>query len=281
MLVDVLKTAAAYVGVLAVALSLGCFGGASVHAQTTPSGDPPLEYRPLIDEAVREYEARHFEEARSLFARAVAVQASARAYRGLGMAEFELRNYLDSADSLEKSLSTKIRPIEGELRAETERLLTRARSFLARFVVVVQPREAAVLLDGNPANLSQVGELLVPVGDHQLEFRAEGFVSERQVRKINGGEQEQLVVLLKPVPTAAQAAAAAPTDRHVSGPSLPPEEREPGRPPLYKNPWLWTAVGVVVVGAAVGLGVGLSGGGSKREAAISGDPAAVIDGPRR
>jgi hypothetical protein len=281
MFVDAMKSVAAYVGVLTVALSLGCFGSAPVHAQTNPNGDPPPEYRPLIDEAVREYEARHFEEARSLFARAVALQSSARAYRGLGMAEFELRNYLDSAASLESSLASKIRPIDGELRAETERLLARARSFLARFVVVVQPKGAEVLLDGNVANLSPVGELLVPVGDHQLEFRAAGFVTERQVRKINGGEQEQLVVLLKPVPTPAQVAAASQGETAAGAPLLAREDREPGRPPLYKNPWLWTAVGVVVVAAAVGLGVGLSGGGSKTEAAISSDPSAVIDGPRK
>jgi tetratricopeptide (TPR) repeat protein len=33
---------------------------------------------------------------------------------------------------------------------------------------------------------------------------------------------------------------------------------EPRRTPVYKKWWLWTAVGVVVAGAAVGLGVGLS-----------------------
>jgi hypothetical protein len=250
----------------------------AVHAQGKPNTEATPEYRASIDEAVREYEARHFEEARSLFARAVAMQPSARAYRGLGMAEFELRNYLDSAANLEKSLASQIRPIEGELRAETERLLARARSFLARYVVVTQPRETRVFVDGNEAKLSPVGELLIPVGDHTVEFRAEGFLSERQSRKINGGEQEQIVVFLKPIPSPADVAAAAPVSAstRTPGPLAAREDREPGRPPLYKNPWLWTAVGVVVVGAAVGLGVGLSGGGTKTEAAISSEPAATL-----
>lgn len=262
-----------------VSILLITFGPAPSHAQNrpAPAGDATPEYRGLIDEAVREYEARHFEEARALFTRAVSLQPSARAYRGLGMAEFELRNYLDSADCLEKSLSSQIRPIEGELRAETERLLARARSFLARLVVVVQPKEARVLLDGNDAKLSPVGELMVSVGDHQLEFRAEGFVSERQTRKIVGGEQEQLVVFLKPVPSPSQVAAAAPVDSRSS--PLMPVEQQSDRKPVYKNPWLWTAVAVVVVGVGVGLGVGLSGGGSKTEPALSGSPSAVLKGP--
>jgi hypothetical protein len=265
--------------VLLVASSVPLVASAQSKAGAT---EVTPEYRALIDDAVREYEARHFEEARSLFARAVSLQPSARAYRGLGMSEFELRNYLDSADNLERSLASHIRPIEGELRAETERLLTRARGFLARYVVVTQPRETRVFVDGNEAKLSPVGELLVPVGDHTLEFRAEGFLTERQLRKVNGGEQEQVLVFLKTVPSPAEVAAAAPVtaDTGTKGPLSTREDREPGRAPLYKNPWLWTAVGVVVVAAAVGTGLALSGGGTRTEAAISSDPAATLRGPR-
>ncbi|HEX5658856.1 MAG TPA: hypothetical protein VFX59_16795 [Polyangiales bacterium] len=262
---------------------MAAFGPAAASAQSKPvANDATPEYRALIDEAVREYEARHFEEARSLFARAVALQPSARGYRGLGMSEFELRNYLDSADNLERSLSSQIRPIEGELRAETERLLTRARGFLARYVVVTQPRETQVFVDGNQAKLSPVGELLVPVGDHTLEFRAEGFLTERQNRKVNGGEQEQIVVFLKTVPSPADVAAASMTPAATSTqtPYGTREDHEPARKPLYKNPWLWTAVGVVVVAAAVGTGIALSGGGTKTEAAIASNPSASLVGPK-
>jgi len=38
---------------------------------------------------------------------------------------------------------------------------------------------------------------------------------------------------------------------------------EPPRTPIYKKWWLWTAVGVVAAGTAVGLGVGLSGSSSQ------------------
>lgn len=37
-----------------------------------------------------------------------------------------------------------------------------------------------------------------------------------------------------------------------------PPSAEPPRAPLYRKPWLWAIVGVVVAGAAVGLGVGLA-----------------------
>jgi hypothetical protein len=267
----------ARLGILLAGFLLAGLNPASAEAQSKPAQDVPAEYRSLVDEAVREYEARHFEEARSLFAKAVAVLPSARAYRGLGMAEFELRNYIESAESLERALAATIKPIEGELRAETERLLSRARSFLARFIVVVQPAQTVVLVDGNEAALSPLGELFVPVGDHRFEFRAEGHLSEHQTRKIKGGEQEQLIVTLKPLPSPAAVAAAAPDDERQRAPL--PIEREPGQRPLYKNGWLWTAVGVAVVGVAVGLGVGLAGRDGGTEPAVAGEPAAVLVGP--
>lgn len=43
----------------------------------------------------------------------------------------------------------------------------------------------------------------------------------------------------------------------VSTPATTPSP-EPARGPLYRKPWLWAVVGVVVAGTAVGLGVGLA-----------------------
>lgn len=48
-------------------------------------------------------------------------------------------------------------------------------------------------------------------------------------------------------------AAPPPTTNVVTAPSAPPAKK-----PVYKRWWLWTAVGVVVAGAAVGIGVAAS-----------------------
>ncbi|HZS42419.1 MAG TPA: tetratricopeptide repeat protein [Polyangia bacterium] len=56
--------------------------------------------------------------------------------------------------------------------------------------------------------------------------------------------------------------ATAPSPAPSARPELvAPPSSAPARRPLYKQWWLWTAVGVVVVAAGVGLGVGLSSGG--------------------
>ena len=51
----------------------------------------PEGYRQAVDEAVREFAARNFEEARSLFARADALYPNARTQRGLGLADQQPR----------------------------------------------------------------------------------------------------------------------------------------------------------------------------------------------
>jgi len=61
-------------------------------------------YRALINDAAAEYDAKHFAEARALFRRAHELEPSARTWRGMGMAAFELRDYVKSLRALEASL---------------------------------------------------------------------------------------------------------------------------------------------------------------------------------
>jgi len=59
-----------------------------------------------------------------------------------------------------------------------------------------------------------------------------------------------------PAPTPSTTPAPTPTTSPASGPTAPPPEAISS--PWYSRWWVWTIAGVVVVGAAVGLGVGLS-----------------------
>ena len=208
-------------------------------ARAALEDEEPAGYRAAIDEAVQEFSANRFEEARSLFVRAHELYPNARTHRGLGLVEFELRNYGRSIAELEAALASRVKPLSPALRAETERVLARANSFVARVVIEARPTDARVLVDGVLGEVSASGTLVLPVGDHTLELQADGFVSERRRISVTGGEQKTLSVML---------AATALT--------VPGQDAEPRR--WYKNPWLWTGVGVVIAGAAVGLGVGLT-----------------------
>lgn len=221
------------------------------------SAEQSPAYRETIAQALNEYELAHYEEARTLFAKAHAIAPSARTWRGLGMAEFELRNYLASIDDLEQALRDPVRPLTGTLRTETEALLQRAKEFIARVELELQPAGSSVAVDGTPVERQTDGSLTLTVGDHVLEVSAPGHLSERRRLSLVGGRTERVQIIL------AQESAAAPPH------STPPADTP--RRPVYKNPWLWVGVGVVVVGA-VALGVGLSVRDDKETKPIQGSP---------
>jgi len=195
-----------------------------------PLAEPP-DYRSAIESAVDEYELGNFAEARSQFQRAHELYPNARSWRGMGMTEFELRNYPDAIDHLERALACEIKPLSESLRRETEWLLERARGYVARVTLRLEPRDASVTLDGVPLEPAQRDVLLLAVGDHTLEFRALNCQTEKRNIKVTGGEQRTLQVSLRDEATL----------------------REGRR--WYKNPWLWTAAGVVVAGAATGIAI--------------------------
>jgi tetratricopeptide (TPR) repeat protein len=182
-------------------------------ARPTPgastAGDPVEggPYGELIEAALREYRAHRFHEALSLFAKAHAVLPNARTLRGLGLVEFELRNYVESAALLERALAEPKRALTGGLRSETEQLWRRAEGFLARFELHSE-QALTVHVDGVQREQAQGEPLAVAVGDHLLEFSAPGYVSERRVVRVRGGEREPLQVALQPQP------ALAPADPH-------------------------------------------------------------------
>ncbi|MCZ7679746.1 MAG: sigma 54-interacting transcriptional regulator [Sandaracinaceae bacterium] len=72
--------------------------------------DGEAQYRALIEEAVVEFDAGRFPEARSLFLRAHDLAPNARTLRGVGMASFEMRDYVEAYRALSSSLDETVRP---------------------------------------------------------------------------------------------------------------------------------------------------------------------------
>lgn len=113
---------------------------AAAFAQAGDDEREPAGYRAAIDAAVQEHELNHFAESREHFARAHALYPNARTLRALGMVAFELKRYSESARYLTDALASRERTLEGDKRAQTEKLLARANGYLARFALDIAPR---------------------------------------------------------------------------------------------------------------------------------------------
>ncbi len=195
--------------------------------ETEPSG-----YRALIAAALSEYEVGHYEESQALMLRAHALFPNARTLRGLGMVQFELREYADSVRYLEQALASELRPLEGALREQTQALLERARSFTAQVSVEVIPRHAELRVDGLPAQANT--PFLLNVGDHVVEAQAEQHLPERRSLRVVGGEAQRVQLVL-------QSLLATQPERGSA---------RAARRAWYKSPWLWVSIGVAVAASA-------------------------------
>lgn len=248
-------------------------------ARAEPStATPPAAYDRLIEEAIYEYRARHFPEARSLFSQANELFPNARALRGMGMVEFEMRNYVESVQLLRRALASRERPLGGQLKAETESLLARAQSFIAELELDATPMPSTVTVDGTPSALADGRVLMLEVGDHVLEFDAPGYLPQRRLYKVRGGERERVHVVFPKLEEAAPRADAAPPPPPDKTLVSVPESAPPSRK-LYKNPWLWTSVGLALAAAGVGLGVGLRGRSVPAAEPIADNPITSLRAP--
>ena len=124
----------------------------------------------------------------------------------------------------------------------------------------------------------QPGTLPVDVGEHTVEASAPGYrATERKVR-VAGEQSAELKLQLEPFelsPAHVANASAA-----ESGAQPPADTaRDTGGGSVLSRWWFWTAVGVVVAGAAVGTVLALSGG-DKTAAADRGSGGVVLQPPR-
>jgi hypothetical protein len=217
-------------------------------AKPTPSAEQRAtkrEYERTIRAALLEYQLAHWDEAAALFARAHALNPSARTLRGLGLAAFESRNYALALGYMRAALADPRRPLTREQRAELEQASARSASFVARVVLVLQPASATFTLDGNPAQLDAHQELLLDPGDHELLVSAPGHEQRSVLLRAAAGTSRRLAVALTPLSAPALTAA---------------HEPEPGQ-----LRYTWVAAAGVPVFGALALGIWLTGQGELGE----------------
>jgi hypothetical protein len=213
-------------------------------AQPSASGDSEA-YSTAINEAVSEFKAGRLAEAREQFQQAHSIDPNGRTFRGLGIVEYELGNYVASARMLEQALASTRKPLTGTLRTQTERMLERARTYIGAVRFEIEPASATVSVDGTVVDLDASSTLQLDVGDHVFEFHARGRLSTKQTVSVKGRKTQTLRVTLRPSPDTMVAA--------PPGATAPDRERSTSRvddESLFEKWWVWTAIGVVVAGGA-------------------------------
>lgn len=169
-------------------------------AATRPAvafADAPSAYERLVDEALAEFEAGHYEEALSAFEQAYKEKPSARALRGVAKAQFELRFYARCVATIDRALETDVDPLPENLRTDLESLRTRALRFVGQASVTVTPSDATVLLDGQaiPSGTSHA----LDVGMHTVEASAPDHHPMTRRFEVHGRETTSVVLSLEPM----------------------------------------------------------------------------------
>jgi hypothetical protein len=218
---------------------------------TDANADTPAAQ--LIADAVTEYDAGRYDEARALFRLAHQKTPTARTLRGIGMASFELRDYVDAVRSLAGALHDERRPLTDEQRKQVEGLLARAETFVGRFSLRTQPASHDLQVDGRPTALEPDGSLLLGFGHHRITARCPACAPiEKTVEvEVLGGEHRDIDIVFAP---AAQPPAPDLSPR-AGGPTISAVDQPAQPAPAGRDatPWYWTgAAAVGVVGAAVG-----------------------------
>jgi len=171
-------------------------------AATARAADDDTPVSVLIGDAVAEYDAGHFQEARALFRQAHDKSPTARTLRGIGMCSFELRDYVEATRALTASLRDQRRPLTSEQKRHAEALLARAHTFVGRYTVKVKPEGASLFVDGKPAELEPDNVLLLSFGRHQLSLRCASCspAEKDEDVEVSGGEKKDIELALAPAP---------------------------------------------------------------------------------
>lgn len=173
----------------------------------------PSTYERLVDEAVSEFEAGHYEEALSAFEQAYKEKASARALRGVAKSLFELRSYARCVTTIERALASDVDPLPENLRADLESLRERALRFVGEASIDVTPTHATLRLDGQGVAAGTARAL--DVGTHTVEASAPDHHPQTRRFEIHGRETTKVTITLEPVRLAPPPQPVASTDNRT------------------------------------------------------------------
>ncbi|MEM9194685.1 MAG: tetratricopeptide repeat protein [Myxococcota bacterium] len=156
------------------------------------------EYRQTLRRAIREFDRGAWAEARALFLQAHDLQPTARTLRSIGMASFEMGDYVSAYAALRDALVSEERPLTDVQRSEVEQLFEATRAYVGRFLIVVSPAGGVLEVDAEPARFDHDGYILLPPGDHTITVDLEGYRRTRERVRVEGGEERELPIDMEP-----------------------------------------------------------------------------------
>jgi tetratricopeptide (TPR) repeat protein len=258
--------------------------GASSFAIEGVAAQPAQEdaaYHDLVRGALAAFDAKNWSEARRMFSTAHALQPSARTLRGLGMVAFEMGEYVEARQLLREALDDPRRPLEAELRADTEALLGRTRALLARVRLNIEPAGAELTLDGKPLARPTPRELWMKAGRHALEARAPGHRSRLFPITAAAGDDQLVEVRLEPATVAVRERPQLVSEEpHASSVEAslapaPSDDRDEDSGAITEQWWFWAGAGALAIGAGVTVAV-LAAGGEEPQRLTRGTDGVVI-----
>jgi tetratricopeptide (TPR) repeat protein len=187
--------------------------------------------------ALELYDAGDLSQALVEFERAYAANGNYRPLFNIGELHFQLGHYAKAQQSLEKYLKEGGDAIPQERRGEVEQDLAKLRLRTATLAVAVDPPDASVHINDEPAPPKPT---LVNAGRVHVRVEKDGYASLSRDVVVAGGEQQMVTVKLVPL------ASAPPPPQPVT------TEEGAGVPPLAIAGWITT--GVLAAGA-VGTGI--------------------------
>jgi hypothetical protein len=230
-------------------------------AQVPPQAEPaavaaePPEYRAAIDEAVVAFANQDWPAARVAFARAHSLSPSARTLRGLGLSLFYLRDYAGARVAIEQALLDARKPLSPEQRDELERFLRSAKLETGRYELRIDPANARATIDAMQV-VSHV--VVLPRGAHDMQVTADGYVTQRTVLDVKGGEDTVLVLgLSKDASSLTLPLTVSPPPADTGkGIAVAPAAPQPSARPRV---FTWVALAGVPVFGGIGIGVWFAG----------------------
>ncbi len=218
--------------------------------------DREAEYQTVVKEALDDYKRGNFVEARALFERAHEIKPSARTLRGIGLAAFEAKSYATALINLSQALNDPRRPLSDAQRRQVERIVERAKNYVAQYKLDITPGVGVVVMVDSSEPIIVDGKVLLDPGVHELVVSASGYESEQQRIAAEPREDEVLRIELSPTESsgATRARISDRTGRPLAGQGqLEPEQA------ITTQQWVGIGVGAAgVVSIAVGSYFGLS-----------------------
>jgi tetratricopeptide (TPR) repeat protein len=199
-------------------------------------------YAEAIRRALSEYSLGHWSEARAFFATAHALQPSARTLRGLALASYELRSYVEAIGYFERALADKTQALEGRMRDEAEQFLSEARMFVTNVTVHLDPSHAQLKVNDRVMELPADRTLRLDPGTYAFSAEAEGYEQANQ-NVITRGAAEPLTVSLQ-----LKAATPALSEAPSSGSPAFVQTAPPETPRSNLGPW-------IVIGASAAVAI--------------------------